>query len=156
MLELRAVVHHEQQPAARQLSHERIEERAAFLVDPLQVLEHQHERSALALRKQQARLRAQQALLAVARVEQAKAVAVRKGAEQREDRRDVAFELAVERTHFRADLRENLLSVLAAVHVEVRPQQVDHRGPRRGVLIRQRATAEHPARLRADELIYKA
>ena len=97
VLVLRPVVHEQQQPGGRQALDEPIEQRLGLGVDPVEVLEDDQQRLHLALPQQEPLHGVQGAPAALGRIERRPLRVVGRHVEQRQERRQAAFQRAVQR-----------------------------------------------------------
>ena len=138
----------QQEAGGRNPVEQAVEEGLRLAVDPLQILEHEHERLALALLQQHEGQRVDHAVVPLSRVERAERVVGRQRVEQGHDRRHRLAEPGVELAQARGDLLGHPRRRVERVELEVLAQQLDDRAIRRRPLVRVRPPLEDAPRLR--------
>jgi len=135
VLELGPVVDEQQEPRCPDPLEEAVEDRPGLGVDPLEVLEDQDERLAIALLQEEAGQRVEHAAPPLARVEGAERLILRQRDEERQDRRDRVVEVGVERPDLCPHLSGDLVRPVAVVQLEVLPEELDDRQVGGGLLV---------------------
>ena len=146
----------QQQARGRDVVEQAVEERLRLPVDPLEVLEHQHERLALGLLEEHLRERIDDPVVALARVERAKRIVRWQRVQQGDERRHRVAGPGIELAQARGDLLGHPGGRVERVELEVGAQELDDRAVRSRPLVRLRAPLEDAPRLRlrrAEEFV---
>ena len=142
VLILRPVVHEEQQPGRRQALDQPVEQRLGLGVDPVEVLEDDQQRLHLALPQQEPLHRVQGAPATLRRIERLPLRVVGRHVEQGQERRQTAFQRAVQRQELPRQLLAHRARAVAVLDGEVALEEIDHRQVRRRLAVRDRAGLE--------------
>jgi hypothetical protein len=133
----------DQEPGPREPVHQAVEEGLRLLFDALQVLDDQHHRLPARLGEQQVADRVLDATAALRRIELPPRGIVRLEVGQRVKGRDGGLERGVERHDLGRDLLADHPRVVPRLNLEVAPERLDHRQPRRGSPVGDRPALEH-------------
>ena len=99
MLVLGAIIDQQEDPRGRQALDQAVQQRLRLGIDPVQILEDQHQWLHLAFAQQHPLEGVERALAALRRVKLQEGAVVREGIQQREQRRNRLLEGRVERQH---------------------------------------------------------
>jgi len=132
---LGTVIDEEHEAHRGQAFDEVVEQRKGLTVDPVQILEDQHQRLRLALAKQQTFDRLESLLAPLARIDGVPGALVHRHIEKCQQSGHGGRKRGGERPDFARDLLADLSRVVAAVYPEVAAKQLDHRQVGRGLTV---------------------
>ena len=142
VLVLRPEVGQQDDPRARHALDEAVEQRLRLAVHPLEILEDQEQRLALALAQQERPDRVERTLAAQRGIEPLPPRVVGRDVEQGQQSGEVRLERRVERAQSGLNLGVDLACVIARLELEVALEQVRDRQVRRGLAVGYRPTFE--------------
>jgi hypothetical protein len=159
VLVLGSVVHEHEYACRRQAVEERVDERLGLGVDPMEILEDEHDGLRLALAEEQSLDAFEDQPAALGGLKVLPLGVVGRGVENPQDGRQVRLERPVERQEAPQHLLPDQPRIVPGLDPEVGPQQVDDREVRRGLAVGDRHTGDDEAPvepMRQDELVIEA
>ena len=137
------VVHEEQHPGRRQALDQRVQQRLGLGVDPVEVLEDHEQRLHLALPQQESLHRSPGSAGGAGTDRAPPTRDRRRHVEERQERRQVALQRAVQGEKLPGQLLPNRPRAVPVLDPEVGLEQIDHRQVGRRLPVRDRARLEH-------------
>src|SRR5260370_2928698 len=152
VLILRAIVDEEKQSRGGQAIHQAVEERLGFGIDPVQILEQDHDRLHLALTEQQALAAVEGPLTALGRLQLLPLAILDAYIPKPQERRRGGFECPIEGKDLARELLPDLARLIARLDLEIGPEQVDDGEKRRRLTVGDGAALNDPPAFRAIPL----